>query len=164
MHSSKQGIPSKTCLIIGVFHVKRKTVTKLDKQPKEKPYCTIDHHSSQSTDGFPGNAFEVTPERSLWKQVLDLAKFLRNTFPSATRLRIFINQKGSTICPIYQATRYSQPHQGVEIEINDLTESAMKFASNSSNDAVIYMEKNPGVIRNGSFPNDSKGQHSYSRD
>ncbi|ROL47487.1 hypothetical protein DPX16_13202 [Anabarilius grahami] len=142
IHSSKQGITSKTCLIIGVFHVKTKTVTKLIKQLKEKPtYWTSDHYSVQSTDGFPRNAFEDAPERSLWKQVSDLAKMLRNTFPSATRLRIFFNQKASTICPIHQSTKYSQHHQGAEIKMNDFEESAMKIAFNSSNDAVVHMEK-----------------------
>ncbi|XP_043077091.1 mucin-17-like [Puntigrus tetrazona] len=142
MRSLKQGITSKTCLIIGAFHVKRKSLTKLDKQPKDTPSCcTIDHHSSQTTDGFLGDAFEDTPERRLRKQVSDLAKMLSNAFPSATWLRMFINQKGSTICPINQATRYSPPNQGVEIKINDLVESTMKFESYSNNDAVVYMEK-----------------------
>lgn len=150
IHPSKQGITSKNCLIIGVFHVKRKTVTKLNKQLKEKPiYWTSDHHSVQTTDGFPGNTFEDIPEKSLWKQVSDLAKMLRNTFPSATRLRIFFNQKASTICPIHQSTRYSQQHQGAEIKMNELVESAMKIAFNSSNDAVIDMEKILQFLRMG---------------
>ncbi|KAA0719927.1 hypothetical protein E1301_Tti011646 [Triplophysa tibetana] len=148
MHSTKKGITvlNHPCLITG----KRTSMTKLYKWLKTKNWKT-DYHVGQSTDVLPVDAFKDSCEICLWKQVSTSAKMLRTALPSAALMRIFSYQKmsrlGSAICPIHQATRYSQHHK--RAHVNELLDSTLENGSKSSNDVVIHRETILRLLRTG---------------